>query len=120
MLQSLSALLFASNIDLHKPSSVIMLSKTLAFTSLLASAFAFPEVTIKELPAGCASFPGYDAASNSAGPWSMTTAGSDNPLLVNVGLASTYSIGADRGHPYFLRGYVCLLTFTLLFRKYVY
>ena len=91
-----------------------MLSKTLAFASLAASTFAAPtatdpKLTIKELPAQCSSYPGYNADTNSAGPWSVMTTGSDNPKLVDIGLTTTYAVGFDpnsqRG-PYMRWGYV--------------
>jgi hypothetical protein len=100
-------------------SSIIlnMFAKSVAIASVLSTAFAglaplqpkaaLPDVTIKALPAGCASFPQYDADAQTAGPWSLTVPASENPDLLNFGPSASYSlaIGAQ-GRPYMRWGYV--------------
>lgn len=70
-----------------------MFSKTLTtFAALLATTLALPNITIKALPAGCSSYPGYDASSDTAGPWSASLANSDNAQLEVFGDSTVYSV----------------------------
>lgn len=70
-----------------------MFSKTLAFASALASAFAaLPDVTIKELPASCSSYPGYNADTGIAGPWTLQVVSSENPAIEGFGDTDVYSV----------------------------
>ncbi|KAI2618230.1 hypothetical protein GGR54DRAFT_640799 [Hypoxylon sp. NC1633] len=67
----------------------------LALASLLATvplARATPNVTAKVLPADCSSYPAYDAASNTAGPWIVQVVSSDNAAIEGFGDTSVYSI----------------------------
>ncbi|KAF2028353.1 hypothetical protein EK21DRAFT_101945 [Setomelanomma holmii] len=80
-----------------------MLAKTFTLVSLIATSLAtplthlhtrslLPNVTIKALPAGCASYPGYNADTGIAGPWSLTVSDSENPDLLNYGPSTVYSL----------------------------
>ncbi|KAI1371143.1 hypothetical protein F4677DRAFT_436476 [Hypoxylon crocopeplum] len=68
----------------------------LALTSLLAAVplvHATPDVTAKLLPSeDCSSYPGYDAASNTAGPWTIQLVSSDNIAIEGFSDTSVYSI----------------------------
>ncbi|KAL7622717.1 hypothetical protein AAE478_006395 [Parahypoxylon ruwenzoriense] len=68
----------------------------LALASLLASvplALAVPDVTVKTLPSeDCSSFPGYDAATNTAGPWTIQLVDSDNAAIEGFSDTSVYSV----------------------------
>ncbi|OTA54799.1 hypothetical protein K449DRAFT_389040 [Hypoxylon sp. EC38] len=68
----------------------------LALASLLAAAplaRATPDVTVKVLPSeDCSSYPGYDAASNTAGPWTIKLVNSDNTAIEGFSDTSIYSI----------------------------
>ncbi|KAI1653829.1 hypothetical protein F4813DRAFT_372928 [Daldinia decipiens] len=68
----------------------------LALASLLAAAplaQAAQNVTVKALPTeDCSSYPGYDAASNTAGPWILQLVDSDNTAIEGFGDTSAYSI----------------------------
>ncbi|KAI1140058.1 hypothetical protein F5Y05DRAFT_377073 [Hypoxylon sp. FL0543] len=68
----------------------------LALASLLAVAplaRATPDVTVKVLPSeDCSSYPGYDAASNTAGPWTIQLVDSDNTAIEGFSDTSVYSI----------------------------
>ncbi len=73
-----------------------MFSKSLTLASVFATALAASNgITVKQLPVGCSSLPGYDAASGNAGPWQFITSGADRPEVDNVGMGSYYSIRAD-------------------------
>ncbi|KAI5856214.1 hypothetical protein GGS23DRAFT_400978 [Durotheca rogersii] len=70
----------------------------LTLASLLASlplALAVPEVTVKALPSDCSSFPGYNAAANTAGPWTVELANSENAAIESFSDTSVYSIKYD-------------------------
>jgi hypothetical protein len=82
-----------------------MLAKSLAIASVLSTALAgppallhtrstLPDVTIKALPAGCASYPGYNADTKTAGPWSLIVSAAENPDLINFGPSTSYSLTA--------------------------
>ncbi|KAI1394463.1 uncharacterized protein F4822DRAFT_48345 [Hypoxylon trugodes] len=68
----------------------------LALASLLATvplARATPNVTAKVLPSDdCSSYPGYDAASNTAGPWTVQLVDSDNAAIEGFSDTSAYSV----------------------------
>ncbi|KAI0179434.1 hypothetical protein GGR52DRAFT_306621 [Hypoxylon sp. FL1284] len=70
-----------------------------ALASILAAlplATATPDVTAKALPSeDCSSYPGYDAASNTAGPWTIQLVDSDNAAIEGFSDTSTYSISFD-------------------------
>jgi hypothetical protein len=94
-----------------------MLSKPLALASMLSSALAgplslihsrstLPDVTIKALPAGCASYPSYDASSQAAGPWTLTVSDAENPDLVGFGPSTSYALAVGEQGPVMVRGYV--------------
>lgn len=71
-----------------------MLFQSLSIAAILAAvptAFALPEVTIKALPAACSSYPQYDESSNTAGPWIVQLANSDNADIEGWGDSVTYS-----------------------------
>ncbi|KAL5115123.1 hypothetical protein ACEQ8H_006959 [Pleosporales sp. CAS-2024a] len=99
-----------------------MFAKSLALASVISTSIAgsmplirspstLPDVTIKPLPAGCASYPGYDADSNTAGPWSLTVSDAENPALVNMGPTTSYSLAVNsQGQPVMRWGYVNLGT----------
>jgi hypothetical protein len=95
-----------------------MFAKSVALASVLSTAIAgsfaplearaaLPNVTIKALPAGCASYPKYNADTKTAGPWSLNVPAAENPDLVNFGPSTSYSlaIGAQ-GRPYMRWGHV--------------
>jgi len=94
-----------------------MFAKAVALAALLTTTFAgtlgpihtrslLPNVTIKALPAGCASYPGYNADTNTAGPWSLTVSDSENPDLNNFGPMSAYSLAVGSRGPVMRWGYV--------------
>ncbi|OTB00991.1 hypothetical protein M426DRAFT_26102 [Hypoxylon sp. CI-4A] len=68
----------------------------LALASLLAVAplaGATPDVTVKVLPSeDCSSFPGYNAATNTAGPWTIQLVNSDNTAIEGFSDTSRYSV----------------------------
>ncbi|KAI0594605.1 hypothetical protein F4775DRAFT_573397 [Biscogniauxia sp. FL1348] len=68
----------------------------LAVASLLASVplgLAIPDVTATVLPQDdCSSFPGYDAATNTAGPWTIQLVDSENEAIEGFSDISRYSI----------------------------
>ncbi|KAI8965207.1 hypothetical protein F5Y11DRAFT_313301 [Daldinia sp. FL1419] len=71
----------------------------LALASLLAAvplAQAAQNVTVKPLPSDdCSSYPLYDAATNTAGPWILQLVDSDNAAIEGFGDTSAYSISFD-------------------------
>lgn len=85
-----------------------MFTKTLTIASLLATSLALPKVTIKALPPGCASYPQYNADTQTAGPWTVSLANSDNTALEGYGDSDAYSVAVDdiRQGPYMRWGYV--------------
>jgi hypothetical protein len=95
-----------------------MLFKNLSAATLLAalpsalalpSTVALPKVTIKALPADCSSYPGYNADSNTAGPWIVQLNKSDNPALESFGDSVIYSTSTDpSGVVTMSSGHVCL------------
>lgn len=96
-----------------------MFAKTLTIASLLSTTLAgplsrmhtrstLPDVTIKALPAGCASYPGYNADSQTAGPWSVTVSDAENPDLVNFGTSTSYSLAVSSQGPVMRWGYVSI------------
>jgi hypothetical protein len=99
-------------------SSITMISTSLLITSLISTALStpltihsrstLPEVTIKPLPAGCASYPNYNADTQTAGPWALTVAASENPALLNVGTRTSYSLAIGSHGPVMVRGEVNL------------
>lgn len=68
----------------------------LALASLLAAvplARATPDVTVKALPfTDCSSFPGYDAAANTAGPWTIQLVNADNTAIEGFSDTSNYGV----------------------------
>jgi hypothetical protein len=94
-----------------------MFAKSLTIASVLSTALAgplarmhtrstLPDVTIKALPAGCASYPGYNADTKAAGPWSLTVPAAENPDLIGFG-PTTYSLkSGDQGRPEMRWGFV--------------
>ncbi|KAI1466267.1 uncharacterized protein F4812DRAFT_436584 [Daldinia caldariorum] len=68
----------------------------LAVASILAAAplaRAAQNVTVKALPSDdCSSYPGYNAATNTAGPWILQVVDSDNVAIEGFGDTSVYSI----------------------------
>ncbi|KAI0010878.1 hypothetical protein F4779DRAFT_575809 [Xylariaceae sp. FL0662B] len=69
----------------------------LALASLIASAVplaqAIPDVTVKALPTGdCSVYPGYDASSGTAGPWTIAVVDSENAAIEGFSDTSVYSI----------------------------
>ncbi|KAI1767113.1 hypothetical protein GGR53DRAFT_143372 [Hypoxylon sp. FL1150] len=72
-----------------------MLTK-IAAASLLAAlplAHATPNVTAEVLPSeDCSSYPGYDASTNTAGPWTIQVVNSDNTAIEGFSDTSVYSI----------------------------
>ncbi|KAH7385519.1 hypothetical protein DE146DRAFT_667318 [Phaeosphaeria sp. MPI-PUGE-AT-0046c] len=96
-----------------------MFSKSVALASLFSTAIAgpvaalqaraaLPAVEIKALPAGCASYPNYNADTKIAGPWSITVAAAENPDLVNYGTSTSYSLAIENQRPVMRWGYVNL------------
>jgi hypothetical protein len=94
-----------------------MFAKSVAFASALSAAIAspvaplntratLPDVTIKALPAGCASYPLYNADTKSAGPWSLTVPAAENPDLVNFGPSTSYSLAISNQGPVMRWGHV--------------
>jgi len=83
-----------------------MFFKILAVSAFVASAVAIPDVTAKQLPAGCSSYPGYQADSNTAGPWTVQVSNSDNPAIEGFSDTSVYSIAVNGGRPSLRWGYV--------------
>ncbi|KAI0853074.1 hypothetical protein F5Y00DRAFT_257727 [Daldinia vernicosa] len=73
----------------------------LALASLLAAAplaQAAQNVTVKALlTEDCSSYPGYDAATNTAGPWLVQLVDSDNTAIEGFGDTSAYSISYTPG-----------------------
>lgn len=97
----------------------------LALASLLAAAplaQAAQNVTVKALPSeDCSSYPGYDAAANTAGPWLVQVVDSDNTAIEGFGDTSAYSISfnPDVDHKPTLRwGYVSSLILNLDLRRF--
>jgi hypothetical protein len=89
-----------------------MLFKNLSVATLLAalpSTLALPEVTIKALPADCSSYPGYNAESDTAGPWILQLNNSDNPDLESFGDSVVYSLSVGPSGPSMRWGYVCTI-----------
>ncbi|KAI1342772.1 hypothetical protein F5Y15DRAFT_268660 [Xylariaceae sp. FL0016] len=68
----------------------------LALVTLLAAVpatMAIPDVTAELLPTtDCSSYPGYDAASNTAGPWLIQLVDSENAAIEGFSDVSDYSI----------------------------
>lgn len=93
---------------------IIMLSKLTLASLLAGSSFALPDVTVKELPASCSSYPLYDASTGNAGPWILQVTSSDNPAIESFGDTYVYSIkynpATDR-KPTLRWGYVSYDTF---------
>jgi hypothetical protein len=95
-----------------------MLSKPLVLTSLLSTALAtplsihsrstLPDVTIKALPAGCASYPQYNADTQTAGPWSLIVSDAENPDLLKFGPSTSYALSVGPRGPVMARGYLNL------------
>ncbi|KAI0383370.1 hypothetical protein F5Y04DRAFT_33571 [Hypomontagnella monticulosa] len=75
-----------------------MLAKV-TLVSLLAAvplASATPNVTAKLLPSeDCSSYPGYDAATNTAGPWLIQVVDSDNAAIEGFSDTNAYAISFD-------------------------
>lgn len=74
--------------------------KTFALTSLLASlpvTFALPDVVTEDLLYGCASYPGYDAETNVAGPWNMQTVNDENSAIESFRNTNVYSVSFNPG-----------------------
>lgn len=88
-----------------------MLAKVLALASVLATASALPNVTISQLPLGCASYPLYDANTGNAGPWSAELYTPDNADLVGTGISNIYSVAySPSTGPVMRWGYVSMLS----------
>ncbi|KAH5694875.1 hypothetical protein HBI44_132710 [Parastagonospora nodorum] len=96
-----------------------MFAKSLALASIVSTTLAgsiphiqsrstLPDVTIKALPAGCASYPGYNADSQTAGPWSMIVSDAENPDLLRFGPSTSYSLSIGSQGPVMRWGYVNL------------
>lgn len=99
--------------------SIKMFSKSLALASVLSTAIAgpvaplqardtLPNVEIKALPAGCASYPDYNADTKVAGPWSITVAAAENPALFNYGTSTSYSLAVGSQGPVMRWGHVSI------------
>jgi hypothetical protein len=98
-----------------------MFAKSLAIASVLSTSLAgpltlihtrstLPDVTIKALPAGCASYPDYNANTRAAGPWSLTVSAAENPDLTNFGPTTTYSLKLGyHNRPIMRWGFVSLI-----------
>lgn len=72
-----------------------MLFQSLSVAAILAAlptTLALPNVTAKALPADCSSYPLYDEQANTAGPWILNLANSDNAAIEGWGDSNTYSI----------------------------
>ncbi|KAJ4289072.1 hypothetical protein N0V90_011414 [Kalmusia sp. IMI 367209] len=88
-----------------------MFSKALALSTLFASALAVPDVTVKELPTGCSSYPGYNADTDLAGPWTVQVSNSDNPAIEGFSDTSAYSLAiGNNGRPTLRWGYLTIPT----------
>ena len=86
-----------------------MLSKLLTISALAASAFALPDVTVKQLAAGCSSYPGYNADTGETGGFLVQVVDSENPAIEGFSDTSDYSLGIGaQGRPYMRWGYVSL------------
>ncbi|KAF2801773.1 uncharacterized protein BDZ99DRAFT_512829 [Mytilinidion resinicola] len=77
-----------------------MVSKSVAFAVAtflysLPAAHAVPAVTVSALPAGCSSYPGYDADTGVAGPWVLQTVSTDNTAIEGFSDTSVYSVAFD-------------------------
>ncbi|KAF1850455.1 uncharacterized protein K460DRAFT_412158 [Cucurbitaria berberidis CBS 394.84] len=84
-------------------------AKALAFLFLLSTALALPNVTIKALPAGCVSYPGYNANTHSAGPWAFSLVDSDNPALEGFGDNTAFSVSnSPETGPVMERGFLTI------------
>jgi hypothetical protein len=94
-----------------------MFAKSFALASIVSITLAgsiphiqsrstLPDVTIKALPAGCASYPGYNADSQTAGPWSMIVSDAENPDLLRFGPSTSYSLSIGSQGPVMRWGYV--------------
>jgi hypothetical protein len=85
-----------------------MFAKALTLASIFATSLALPNVTIKALPPGCASYPQYNADTGTAGPWTVSLSNSDNPAIEGFGDSIAYSVAVkdDGQGPYMRWGYV--------------
>jgi hypothetical protein len=89
-----------------------MFAKALTLASIFATSLALPDVTLKALPPGCASYPQYNADTGTAGPWTVSLSSSDNSALERFGDSIAYSVAVDdeRQGPYMRWGYVSYIS----------
>lgn len=93
------------------PPLLTMVHKLFALSALAATtAYALPEVTVKQLPAGCSSYPSYNAATGETDGFLVQVVDSDNPAIEGFYDTSDYSVGIGaQGRPYMRWGYVSQL-----------
>ncbi|KAJ4354332.1 uncharacterized protein N0V89_006067 [Didymosphaeria variabile] len=86
-----------------------MVSKLLTISALVATILALPDVTPKQLPSGCASYPNYDADTGETGSFVVKVVDSENPAIEGFSDTSDYSIGIGaQGRPYMRWGYLTI------------
>lgn len=76
--------------------------KSFTLTALFASVpvvfCALPDdVTAVPLPEACSSYPGYNADTDTAGPWNVKLANSENPAIDGFSNTDVYSIAFNPG-----------------------
>ncbi|KAL3418311.1 hypothetical protein PVAG01_10027 [Phlyctema vagabunda] len=73
-------------------------TKLLILSTVLSAALAVPNVTVVPTTGGCAAYPGYDASSGIAGPWTIVVNQCDNSSIENFGDNSqVYRKAGDTG-----------------------
>jgi hypothetical protein len=98
--------LAALSVQLYIPK---MIAQLLSVTALVAAAMAFPDVTVKQLPAGCASYPGYNPDTGETEPFLVQVVDSENPAIEGFSDTSDWSVGIGaQGRPFMRWGYVSL------------
>ncbi|CAH0053974.1 unnamed protein product [Clonostachys solani] len=76
-----------------------MLTRTALVALLPAVVRALAEVTATSLGSGCEVYPGYDASTGVAGPWTIQLSGAENTAIDGFSDVSRYSIAINNGKP---------------------
>lgn len=76
-----------------------MLTRTALVALLPAVVRALAEVTATSLGSGCEAYPGYDASTGVAGPWTIQLSGAENTAIDGFSDVSRYSIAINNGKP---------------------
>ncbi|KAL5429497.1 hypothetical protein PMIN04_000293 [Paraphaeosphaeria minitans] len=87
----------------------MMMSRLLTISTIVAAVLALPDATSKQIPAGCASYPSYNADTGEAGVFLVKVVHSENPAIEGFSDTSDYSVGIGaQGRPYMRWGYLTI------------